>query len=70
MGLRGRLDLTSNVMERRQMILQLHQGSLRFSGRPERAENGAIEPTPRSQPPQREFKEWPVLESTRALQHA
>ena len=56
MELRGRLDLTPNVIERREMILQLQQGSLRFSDRPERAENHAIEPSAGSEPPQREFE--------------
>ena len=64
MRLRSWFDLMANVIERRRMILQLQQAGLHFSGWPERAENDAIEPTARSQPPQGEFKEWPVFKGT------
>src|SRR2546430_15311045 len=51
MALRSRLDLMPNVIERRKMILRLQYSSFYFSQRPERAENDAVEPTARSEPP-------------------
>src|SRR5438046_2948814 len=50
MGLRGRLDLMPNVIERRKMVLTLHYDGLYFSERPQRAENNEIKPPARSQP--------------------
>lgn len=60
-GAAAQAYLMPNVIERREMILEDKPGGFRFSDRPDRAENDAIERSARCEPPQREFEQQTFL---------
>ena len=66
----GGFCLTQNVNQRLKMILQIKHGVLRFSHRPKRVENHAVEPCAGGEPSESEREQRRCRTRLRKLQHA